>query len=331
MRNGQGIILHTAMKEPNRTKGKVLKIMRIMIPVMLILAIVILLLYFEVPCRIVSEKYPVKGIDVSHYQGKIEWQKIKEQGISFAYIKATEGSSSVDEFYSENIDGAGRAGIRAGAYHFFSFDSPGRQQAEHFIDKIGSQDGMLIPAVDVEYYGDKRKNPPNVESVRTELSTMLKILEDNYGCKPLIYSTQSFYRRYLEGYYDEYPLWIRGVYLPPTQHWVIWQYCDRIRFDGINGEEKYVDGDVCVDGLDSLLMPENNDTVTGERKNYGVFLGYDGSLERLDDYDTIVIDAQYYDEEEIRGFRESGHTVYSYINIGSLEDFRDYYDDYVEL
>ena len=292
----------TAKEKPTGKRGKVLKTVRIMITVILILCITILLLYFEVPCRIISDKFPEKGLDVSHYQGRIEWQKIEEQGITFAYIKATEGSSSIDEFYAENIDGAGSAGIRAGAYHFFSFDSPGRQQAEHFIDKIGSQDGMLIPAVDVEYYGDKRKNPPNVESVRTELSSMLNVLEDNYGCNPLIYSTQSFYCRYLEGYYDEYPLWIRGVYLPPVQDWVIWQYSDMICLEGIAGTEKYVDGNVCMVDVDSLLIPDKNDSLAGGGKDYGVFLGYDGSLEQLDDYDTIVIDAQYYDEEEIRGF-----------------------------
>jgi len=64
---------------------------------------------------------------------------------------------------------------------------------------------------------------------------------------------------------------------------------------------------------------------------YGVFIGYDGKLEDLAAYDTVVIDAQYYDADEINAFRKEGHTVYSYINIGSLEDFRDYYDRYKAL
>lgn len=192
----------------------------------LILSTVCILMFFQIPCRLSAVSYPVKGIDVSHYQGNIDWDMIKDQGIS------------------------------VGAYHFFSFDSQGETQAGHFIDTIGPQDGMLIPAVDVEYYGDKKKNPPKEQEVRRELSVMLNILEEHYGCKPLIYSTQSFYHKYLEGYYDEYPLWIRNVYLPPAQDWVIWQYSDKLRLDGVNGDEQYVDGDdpdvirACLDEME---------------------------------------------------------------------------------
>ena len=157
-------------------------------------------------------------------------------------------------------------GISVGAYHFFSFDSQGETQAGHFIDTIGPQDGMLIPAVDVEYYGDKKKNPPKEQEVRRELSVMLNILEEHYGCKPLIYSTQSFHHKYLEGYYDEYPLWIRNVYLPPAQDWVIWQYSDKLRFDGVNGDEQYVAGDdpdVIRACLDEMSTPRQEKLISG--------------------------------------------------------------------
>ena len=293
----------------------------------LILSAVCILMFFQIPCRLSAVSYPVKGIDVSHYQGNIDWDMIKDQGIQFAYIKATEGSTYTDEYYYQNRSEAMENGISVGAYHFFSFDSQGETQAGHFIDTIGPQDGMLIPAVDVEYYGDKKKNPPKEQEVRRELSVMLNILEEHYGCKPLIYSTQSFYHKYLEGYYDEYPLWIRNVYLPPAQDWVIWQYSDKLRLDGVNGDEQYVDGDVCVGDLSLISMPETGD----KTHEYGVFIGYDGKLEELEEYETVVIDAQYYDIDEITAFKQKGHTVYSYINIGALEDFRDYYDRYSDL
>ncbi len=210
----------------------------------LISAIILGLLYFQIPTRVIAKGYPVQGIDVSHYQGQIDWQQMKAQGIGFAYIKATEGSSYTDECYQQNMTDAVNAGIAAGAYHFFSFDSSGVTQAEYFIQTVGD-DGTLIPVVDAEYYGNKRKNPPEAEAVRRELTELLQILEAQYGCKPMIYSTQPFYQRFLEGYYEDYPLWIRGVYLPPMQDNAVWQYSDLLQLKGMSGEEKYVDGDVC--------------------------------------------------------------------------------------
>ncbi len=131
------------------------------------------LLYFQIPTRLIAKGYPVQGIDVSHYQGQIDWQQMREQGIGFAYIKATEGSFYVDECYKQNMTDAEKAGIAAGAYHFFSFDSPGETQAEHFIQTVGG-DGTLIPVVDVEYYGNKCQNPPDAGAVRLELTQILR-------------------------------------------------------------------------------------------------------------------------------------------------------------
>ncbi|MCR5249921.1 MAG: endo alpha-1,4 polygalactosaminidase [Lachnospiraceae bacterium] len=293
----------------------------------LVVSAACLFLFFQIPCRLSAGRYPVKGIDVSHYQGNVDWKRIKEQGIQFAYVKATEGSTYTDECFFRDLAEAPENGIRVGAYHFFSFDSPGETQALHFIETAGPQDGKLIPAVDVEYYGDKKKNPPDGQELRKELSAMLDILEAHYACKPLLYSTQSFYHAYLEGFYDDYPLWIRNVYFPPAQDWVIWQYSDKLRLDGVNGDERCVDGDVCIADLSLISMPERAD----EAHEYGVFIGYDGPLKALSAYDAVVIDAQYHDAEEIAAFRQEGHVVYSYINIGSLEDFRDYHERFRDL
>lgn len=113
--------------------------------------------------------YPITGVDVSHYQGTIDWNILNDQGIRFAYIKATEGSSYIDERFFENWEQSRNSNIIAGAYHFFSFDSSGEDQAKHFIDIVEKYDGMLPPAIDVEYYGDKKVNPPKSEDVRREL------------------------------------------------------------------------------------------------------------------------------------------------------------------
>ena len=184
----------------------------------------------------------MQRIDVSHYQGDIDWASIERQGIDFAYIKATEGSSYVDEYYEMNRNKAEKTGIKIGFYHFFSFESPGISQAENYIETVGDLKGKLIPAVDVEFYGSQKN--PDKEAVNKELTDMLEYLEEYYGRKPMIYSTQSFYNKYLKGGYEDYPLWIRNVYLPPAQDWTVWQYSDRLRLDGMQGQEKFTDGNV---------------------------------------------------------------------------------------
>ena len=96
-----------------------------------------------------AKQYPVRGVDVSVYQGRIDWDTLAEQGISFAFIKATEGSGSEDPNFQRNWGQARQSGLRVGAYHFFSFDSGGDTQAENFIRAVEPVEGMLPPVVDV--------------------------------------------------------------------------------------------------------------------------------------------------------------------------------------
>ena len=194
-----------------------------------------------------AKQYEVQGVDVSHYQGEIDWQKIKEQGISFAFIKATEGSSHVDEKFLDNWKQAEEAGMIKGAYHFFSFDSSGKTQAKLYRKTVGTLTGNLIPVIDVEYYGKKEKNPPSKEEVRSNLQTMLDLLEKEYQVKPMIYTTYKVYHTYIKDTFKEYPLWIRNVYYPPVdviEGWDIWQYSDTGILDGYTGKEVYIDQNV---------------------------------------------------------------------------------------
>lgn len=101
---------------------------------------------------------------------------------------------------------------------------------------------MLPPVVDVELYGLYKRNPKPVDEVRPELDSMLIALEEEYGAKPILYATQSAYDLYLKGKYDGYPLWIRSVYAyPAVKSWTFWQYSDRMRLEGYNGAERYID------------------------------------------------------------------------------------------
>lgn len=189
--------------------------------------------------------YAVKGVDVSSYQGEIDWQVLAEQGISFAYIKATEGSSFTDKRFDYNFAEAQKTSLYVGAYHFFSFDSAGATQADNFIKSVIPFEGMLPPVVDVEFYGDKEKNPAERDAVTVQLKEMLCLLEEHYGQKPIIYSTKKAYETYLADDYSEYDIWIRNVITAPRisdgRAWRIWQYTNRGRLDGYNGEERFID------------------------------------------------------------------------------------------
>lgn len=188
-------------------------------------------------------RYPVRGVDVSHYQGSIDWPVLAGEDIRFAYIKATEGSSHVDRLFSYNWEHARQTNLAVGAYHFFSFDSSGLTQAENFINCVGAAPGMIAPVIDVEYYADKKDNPPAAESVRAELKLMLEALQSHYGMVPIIYSTEDVWEKYIKDYFDEYPLWIRNVITTPgtDADWVLWQYTNRGRLAGYQGEEQYID------------------------------------------------------------------------------------------
>lgn len=199
------------------------------------------------PNSVAAGRYPVQGIDVSHYQGEIDWKQIEAQGIDFAWIKATEGSSYVDEYFQANWKAAEQTALYIGAYHFFSFDSDGGTQADLFIRTVGDLSGKLLPAVDVEYYGDKRNSPPDKEAVIRELKEMLERLEAEYQVKPVIYTTYSIYKKYIRGNFSDYPLWIRNVYVPPgpsVRDWTFWQYTDTAVLEGYEGSEKYIDRNV---------------------------------------------------------------------------------------
>lgn len=195
-----------------------------------------------------KEEYPVRGVDVSAYQGEIDWQTLSGEGIDFAFIKATEGSGFTDRHFAGNLKGACESGLRVGAYHFFSYDSGGISQAENFISAVPEYDGMLPPVIDVEFYGDKEKNPPDKAAVRAELDMLLKTLEEHYGLKPVLYATQKSYNLYISDGYEDYDIWIRDVITAPRlsdgREWTFWQYTNRARLDGYSGEEKYIDMNV---------------------------------------------------------------------------------------
>jgi len=183
--------------------------------------------------------YNIHGIDVSYYQGKIDWQKVremKEDGVqvSFAIIKATEGLASVDPYFQRNWREAAKVGIVCGAYHFFRPSKSGKQQARLFLQTVEFETGDLPPVVDIEHL-----NGATPAEMRKELKAFLDHVEEKTKVKPIIYSGLTYYNDYLKGYFDGYPLWIAHYYkselkIDASANWFFWQHSDKARITGIN-------------------------------------------------------------------------------------------------
>lgn len=214
---------------------------------------VIVSCYFST-VKLNRSKYPVCGVDVSNYQGLIDWDKLEEQNVAFAFIKATEGSGHIDESARRNLERASKTSIKKSAYHFFSFDSSGKTQAENYISVVGADEIDMPPVVDIEYYADKKSNKPTKEETEQILRPLLEKLEEYYGVKPIIYTTLPVYFRYVKENFSDYPLWIRNVnFEPDLMNWKFWQYCDKGELYGYKGEEKYIDLNVYNGTIEQFL------------------------------------------------------------------------------
>ena len=129
------------------------------------------------------EGYEIHGIDISHHQGKINWQQLKDEGVidkfpvRFIMIKATEGATRVDENFIDNFYQAREYGFTRGAYHFYSVHSPAKDQAEFFIRNVELENGDLPPVLDVEYKPEKQSD----EDFQKSVLQWLQIVEQHYG------------------------------------------------------------------------------------------------------------------------------------------------------
>ena len=206
------------------------------------------------------QKYPVMGVDVSRYQGNIDWSVIASQNVTFAFIKATEGSSHQDPCFTENWNAVQNTNIYAGAYHFFSYESSGETQAQNFIDTVGDLSNTnLPPVIDLEFYGDYSNSPLSRKETQEILNTLLTRLENYYHVKPIIYTTTKAYYHYLlGGGYGDYPLWFRNTYQEPVVNWSFWQYSDEGKLAGYDGiqtdhTEMFIDLNVYHSSYESFL------------------------------------------------------------------------------
>lgn len=185
----------------------------------------------------IPDGYSVYGIDISHHQGKINWEKFKEENpkelpVKFIYMKACEGSDHKDTRFDTNWEQAKENNFTRGAYHYFSPYSTGLAQAEMFIKTVKLENGDLPPMIDVE------EKPENKTTFMQELKIFITKIEEHYGMKPIIYSSKKYKKRYLDDkFFDRYPTWIAHYYvdsLEVDQNWTFWQCSDRGRLPGIS-------------------------------------------------------------------------------------------------
>ena len=227
-------------------KKNILAIIFVLVGILIIIGILIYDGYI-IPTKLEAEKYEIRGVDVSEYQGEIDWKTLSSQDIDFAFIKATEGSSYKDPYFTKNYEQLNETNLLVGAYHFFSFDSSGEEQAKNYIETVGTveEDKIILPIVDFEFYGDKEKNLPNKEDAQKELQELLNKMEKEYKIKPLIYATKKAYDIYIKDNFTDYDIWIRNILTEPSleenRKWTFWQYTGRARLKGYNGKERFID------------------------------------------------------------------------------------------
>ncbi|MBO4486299.1 MAG: glycoside hydrolase family 25 protein [Prevotella sp.] len=187
--------------------------------------------------------YEIHGIDISHYQSDIEWDKLRHAMIEgcplrFIIVKSTEGASLLDEKFDDYFYEAREYGFIRGAYHFWSNRSSARDQAYFFLQKVKLEEGDLPPVLDIEH----KPNDRSVEDFQRDVLTWLHIVEDRYHVKPIIYTYHKFKEAYLSApVFDDYPYWIAHYYVEKVEYkgqWKFWQHTDVGRLPGIKG---YVD------------------------------------------------------------------------------------------
>lgn len=177
----------------------------------------------------------IVGIDVSHHQGEIDWARVKHDGIRFAYLKASEGVTLVDEDFETNWEQSRKQNVLCGAYHFFIPSLDGELQARHFLNQIRSKKMDLPPVLDLEITSGQK--PARIVE---EALKWMNAVENETGQRPLLYTMPKFADSYLKRKLTAYPLWV--VDLHGTQpdmprgwnRWTIWQYSHRGTVSGID-------------------------------------------------------------------------------------------------
>lgn len=194
----------------------------------------------------IPTNYKIHGIDVSRYQEKIDWKEMSKLksgkdniAISFSFIKATEGQTMTDRYFTYNWKETKKHNIIRGAYHYYKPNTNSLLQARNFIKAVKLQKGDLPPVLDIEELGKL-----GAANMQKGILNWLRIVEKHYGIKPIIYTNAHFYKKYLSGKdFKDYPFWI-AHYTPNhkigvNREWVFWQHSDRGKVKNIRSSVSF--------------------------------------------------------------------------------------------
>ena len=192
--------------------------------------------------------YSTRGIDISHYQGKIDWDALKTDPVDFVYMKATEGNNYLDSEFKRNWKESARVGIPRGAYLFMTFCSPPEEQAAFFVKKVPKDPKALPPVIDVEF-NPACKNVPDNTEIQERMERIYELLHEAYGVEPIVYTTPSFYEKHLRGTSID-RFWVASWGFWPfwKPNWLIWQTTAG-EYSESNGDIKSLKGKVDRDVL----------------------------------------------------------------------------------
>jgi lysozyme len=180
------------------------------------------------------------GIDVSQYQGDINWKEVRESKptINFVILRATMGTKK-DTKFKKNMKGARKNGFNVGAYHYYNPNISGQKQAKNYLATVKLRKGDIIPIVDLERLSTNQ----STKKLKLGLKKWLDAVEKEYGVKPMIYSGASFYKKHLSKDFAEYPSWIaaysKSNKSKAVENATIHQFSEKKKVKGIKGK---VDG-----------------------------------------------------------------------------------------
>ena len=201
-------------------------------------------------CGTLLANAQIRGIDVSKYQGTINWTKVaSDKSIKFVYIKATEGTTIQDPYYKTNIKNAKKAGILVGSYHLYSGKTTAYQQFDNFKSVVKKNEQDLIPVLDIEEVQGRNLYKKRVDK-------LLELMELEYGVKPIIYTCEKVYWEHFSGKeYEQYQIFIANYNRYPSTRFTLWQHSQTGRVPGIKGP---VDLDKFHKnkGLDDIKLPK---------------------------------------------------------------------------
>lgn len=177
-----------------------------------------------------------EGLDVSHYQGRIDWERVgREGGVSYVYCKATEGARYYDDTHTYNITMAHKYGLKVGSYHYYRPTVDIDLQLANLTSHVKADEQDLVPMIDIE----EDRGVTEAQFI-ADLVEFVRKVERYYGRKPLLYTGEYFYNRHFQGMFQDHQ-WMIARYsnsqptLKDGKRYLMWQYSDKGNIPGIRG------------------------------------------------------------------------------------------------